>query len=254
MLFHIIEGEAGCRYAADHRTAAVVVDALRASATAAALFANGARELLVTRTVDEALTLKNQHPDALLYGERGGLPPAGFDYGNSPIEAIHCRNKTVIFTTTTGAGRLVQAWGANPLLMGSTINCASVVQYLINKNIQEVVLIPAGLMNDDEFDAQEDWVAATYIAMNLCNAIVGCNALAWGNGYNRFMQYRNRIETDGLDFLFNTSPHADKLRAINKQDDILLCAQPNIYSTVPVAVKQDALCVTMQNALIIRSS
>lgn len=248
LLIHIIEGEAGCRYAAVHKTAAVVVDALRASATAAALFAHNARELLITRTVNEALTLKAQHADALLYGERGGVPPAGFDYGNSPQEAIHGRNKTIIFTTTTGASRLIQAHGANPLLMGSTINSASVVQYLTNRDIQEVVLIPAGLMNVPAFDAQEDWVAATYIAMNLIHSLASQNGIAWGRGYEQFTNFCKRIETEGVDFLFDTAPHAAKLKAINKQKDIRLCAQTNIFDTLPIVVKSSRSYTTVQDA------
>jgi 2-phosphosulfolactate phosphatase len=249
MLIHIIEGEAGCHFAARNAVAAVVVDALRASATAAALLAHGAVELLVTGTVEEALSLKRQNPDALLYGERGGLPPAGFDYGNSPQEAIHGRHKNIIFTTTTGAGRLLQARGSKPLLMGSTINCSSVVQYLSAENIQEVVIIPAGLMDVPDFDAQEDWAAAAFIAMNLIRSFADKGVLAWGNGYEKFAYYRDRIEMEGLNCLFEKAPHADKLRAVDKTDDILYCAQENLFDAVPVAVKQDRKCVILRNAL-----
>ena len=249
VLIHIIEGEEGCHFAARHAAAAVVVDALRASATAAALLAHGAVELIVTGTVEEALLLKRQNPDALLYGERGGLPPVGFDYGNSPQETMHGRNKRIIFTTTTGAGRLLQARGSTPLLMGSTINCSSVVQYLSTENTQEVVIIPAGLMDVPGFDAQEDWTAAVYIALNLVCSHAESDSIAWGDGYEKFAHYRDRIEMEGLNCLFAKAPHADKLRAVDKTDDILYCAQENLFDAVPLAVKQDETRVILQNAL-----
>ncbi len=248
MLIHIIEGEAGCRYAASHGAAAIIVDALRASATASALFAYGAKELLVTSTVEEALHLKTTLPDAMLYGERGGVPPAGFDCGNSPAEAFHSRGKQVIFTTTTGACRLIQAWGSNPVLMASTINTSSVVQYLCQKKVQETVIVPAGLMDAPNFNAQEDWAASAHIAMQLCNCLTGQNAPFWGNGYERFIEYRSRIETEGLNYLFSTAPHAEKLRAIGKENDILQCAQIDVYDALPMAVEKNTFGVTVRNA------
>ena len=54
MPWHFIEGEAGCRYAVEHGCVAIVVDALRASATAAMLLDAGATRILAVREVAEA--------------------------------------------------------------------------------------------------------------------------------------------------------------------------------------------------------
>ena len=107
MKWHIIEGEAGCDFAVANKCTAVIVDALRASATAAMLCDAGATSILAVREVEDARRAKIELPDALLYGERGGLPPDGFDYGNSPRETRPAKGRPVIFTTTTGAGRLI---------------------------------------------------------------------------------------------------------------------------------------------------
>lgn len=244
MMLHIIEGAAGCRYAVERGAAAVVVDALRASATAAALLAAGAWEILATRTVPEAYALKGRYPDALLYGERGGTPPPGFDYGNSPDDAVHGRDRRVIFTTTTGAGRLVEAWGTTPLLMGSTVNASCVVQYLLEAAPDEIVLIPAGLMDVPAFDALEDWVAASCLAMRLCDRA----EIRWGAGESRFDELRDRIGSQGIEALFNAAPHADKLRAIGMAVDIARCAQRDIFNAVPVVVKKDVSYVVVRDA------
>jgi len=226
--WHIIEGEPGCRYAVEHGCGAIIVDALRASATAAMLFDAGATGILAVREVEEALAAKQAYPEALLYGERGGLPPAGFDYGNSPREAIHARGRQVIFTTTTGAGRLLSAWGAAYVCMGSTVNARAVALYAASRGT-DVVVIPAGLATDPLFDAQEDWAAAATVVMAGQGEI--------GEGRERFETWRARIEGEGLEALFAAAPHADKLRRVGLDADIVYCAQRNITAAVPGAVK-----------------
>ncbi len=227
MHWHIMEGEAGCRYAVEHHGVAVVVDALRASATAAMLLGAGARELLVVREVEDAFAAKRAWPDALLFGERGGLPPEGFDYGNSPRDAAAAKNRRVIFTTTTGAQRCIAAWGAAAVLMGSTVNAQAVIR-AARRLDAEVVLIPAGLYADPAFDAQEDWAAAVAIAMQASVAI--------GEGRDRFQYWRARIEQEGIPALFASAPHAEKLRRIHLDADIAYCAQRDLTAAVPKAV------------------
>ena len=238
MTWHIIEGKAGCDYAKEHACAAVIVDALRASATAAMLLDAGATEILVVAEVDDALQAKESRPDALLYGERGGLPPEGFDYGNSPKDAHAAKGRPVIFTTSNGSKRLHQAYGAPTLYLGSTVNALALVQSLSAQD-RDVVLIPAGKVGDPEFDAQEDWVAATAIAM-LADAPIGEGALP-------FRHWRQRIELDGVQKLFQTAPHAQTLKELGLQDDIALCARPNITNALPKAV------ALQDNAIILRN-
>lgn len=230
-IVHFIEGEAGCEFARKHQTTAVVVDALRASATAAALFHHGARRLLVTSEVDAAFEARALWPEALLYGERGGIPPEGFDYGNSPAEACHAVGRDVVFTTTTGAGRMVQSWGAPCVLMGSCVNVRAVVRRVFQED-RDVVIIPAGLMSDPNFDAQEDRAAAAYLAMRL----------GWplGEGAAACQMWQARIQEVGLSTLFETAPHADALRELGMQDDIALCVAVDTYSVAPLAVEQAA--------------
>lgn len=187
----------------------------------------GAGELRLVSTVEEARALKESYPECLLAGERGGLPPEGFDLGNSPRDVTAVRGRTVVFTTSNGSARLIDAYGAEPLLLGSTVNAATVVEYLIASD-RDVVLIPAGDVSDPEFDAQEDWAAAAAIGM-LANAEPGEGATA-------FRHWRARIENEGLLSLFESAPHAEKLRSIGLGDDIAYCARMGILSAVPVAV------------------
>ena len=59
----------------------VVIDVLRAFTTSAFAFAQGAREIALVSTVDEAFQLRDQYPDALIMGEVRGHPVDGFDFG-----------------------------------------------------------------------------------------------------------------------------------------------------------------------------
>lgn len=239
MTWHLIEGEAGCAYAVRHGCVAVVVDALRASATAAMLLHHGATEVLTVADVADAHRAKESRPDALMFGERGGLPPEGFDYGNSPQEAHHAAGREVIFTTTTGAGRMVAAWGAEAVYMGTTVN-ADAVAKLAGAHGKDVVVIPAGLATDPTFDAQEDWVAAAHIA-SLSGADIG-------EGNEAFALWCERIEAEGVDRLFDTAPHADKLRAVQLDSDIGYCAKQDLTDAVPQAVARDTHGVLVRNA------
>ncbi|HOE67005.1 MAG TPA: 2-phosphosulfolactate phosphatase [Candidatus Hydrogenedentes bacterium] len=231
MRIHLIEGEAGCRYAAESGCVAVIVDALRASATAAMLLHAGASRLFVTGDLDAARAARDRLEGALLYGERGGLPPEGFDGGNSPRLLGDVRGKTVVFTTTTGAGRLVASWGAPGVYMGTPLNAQAVIARAQSHG-RDVAVIPAGLATDPHFDAQEDWAAAAALVMRMSGDI--------GHGAGQFAQWRRRIEAEGLDALFHAAPHAEKLRRVGLDDDISYCARFDLTGAVPCAVRREA--------------
>lgn len=234
MKWHIIEGEAGCRYAREHRCTAIVVDALRASATAAALLAHRATEILVTDTVENALALKTAYPDYLLFGERGGLPPDGFDFGNSPQTVEAASGRGVVFTTTTGAQRMIQAWTSSAVIMGTTLNASAAVMFA-RTCAEEAVVIPAGLATDPDFFAQEDWTAGTCLIMR---ALQLHPADILGIGEEEFAIWRDKIHAVGLPELFQTAPHAEKLRKIGLDSDIAFCARTDVYDTVPTALER----------------
>jgi fatty-acyl-CoA synthase len=209
--WHFIEGAEGCRFAREHRCAAVIVDALRASATASALLEAGADNLLVVDTVEQARALKAGHPEYLLAGERGGLPPEGFDLGNSPGDIAGVAGRTVVFTTSNGSARLHEAYGAAALYLGSTVNASALVETLAELR-EDVVIVPAGAAEDPAFDAQEDWAAAAAIGILRDPAV--------GEGAAAFRHWRARIENEGLRALFESAPHAEALRRVGLAEDI----------------------------------
>jgi 2-phosphosulfolactate phosphatase len=239
MKCHVIEGVEGCAFAKNNGYVAIIVDALRASATATMLLDAGAEQLFVAREVDEAFALKISMPEALLYGERGGLPPEGFDFGNSPRTVSASHGKNVIFTTTTGALRLVDSWGARAVMMGTTLNARVVAEKALSFGV-DIVVIPAGLATDPNFNAQEDWVASAAIASML--------DLDFGFGANSCHHWQTRIRNEGIPALFASAPHSAKLRAVNLEEDITYCAQMDISKAIPIACERLENCVLVKNA------
>ncbi len=82
----------------------IAIDVLRAFSNAAYAFSRGAKEIRLVSTVDEALALRSRLPNARAMGEVGGLPPAGFDFGNSPAQMLEAELRGASLIQRTGAG------------------------------------------------------------------------------------------------------------------------------------------------------
>src|SRR5438309_3319121 len=65
-----------------------VIEVFRAFTTAAVALANGASRIVMVRTVEEAMALRDAGAGAgqICMGEVHGRAPDGFDFGNSPFE------------------------------------------------------------------------------------------------------------------------------------------------------------------------
>ena len=84
----------------------VVVDVVRSGTTAATAIANGAKEVMLFRTVEQTLAQaqKRERDTYVLGGERGSDRISGFDCGNSPFEYSDSvvEGKTVLMSTSNG--------------------------------------------------------------------------------------------------------------------------------------------------------
>jgi 2-phosphosulfolactate phosphatase len=246
---HLMSGEEGCRWAREQKAVAVVVDALRASATIAVLLQRGASEVVVVKEVDEAHAYRHVHPGTLLVGERGGLKVEGFDFGNSPTEIRRAdiQGKRVAFTSTTGAQRLVDCVGASGVVVGTTINASAVARQVAAMAQPEnvpIVIIPAGLATDPSVVAEEDWLGATALAARMGFPVHQASA-------QPFRRYQRLIQSAGLLEGFLKSDHGQLLVRLGFSDDIRLCAQmdlivdivPTLTAVVPLANGGQGVCL-----------
>ena len=148
----------------------VVIDVLRAFTTAAYAFAAGAEKIILVREVEEALNLREQIPGALVMGEVGGLPPAGFNYGNSPsaLVGLELTNRTIIQRTGAGTqGVVLSAW-ADTLLAASFACARATLRYIQQHSPAGVTMVITGRRLNDHGD--EDAAFADYLEALLSGA------------------------------------------------------------------------------------
>jgi len=90
-----------------------VIDVFRAFTTAAAVaLANGASSIVMVRTGDEALALREAGIGQICTGEVRGRAPPSFDFGNSPFEisGVDFHGKTIIQRTSAGTQGHCRGW------------------------------------------------------------------------------------------------------------------------------------------------
>lgn len=109
----------------------VVIDILRATSTIITALANGAKSIIPTATVEEAVKIaKNlERSTYLLCGERNTKTIDGFDLGNSPLEYTEDKvsGRKIIFTSTNGTKVFERVKFAKNILIGSTLNATACV-------------------------------------------------------------------------------------------------------------------------------
>lgn len=141
----------------------VVLDVLRATTTMATAIGNGAEAIYVFAELEEARSAHTRWPGARkLAGERGCLPPPGFDLGNSPCDFTRERvaGATIFMSTTNGTRAVHACRTASRTLVASLVNASATVAGLIRLN-RDVVFVCAGV---DGAPGGEDIDAAATIA------------------------------------------------------------------------------------------
>jgi 2-phosphosulfolactate phosphatase len=148
--------------AADYR---VVVDVLRATTTIATLFAAGLDNLLAADDIDVARS-RAKAEKRLLFGEVNGLPPAGFDHGNSPEAAFEApvAGRGAVLFTTNGTRALTALAKRGPLTAGALVNASAIARDAVKH--ERVVIVCAGSAGGTQF-ALDDFAAAAAIAQRI---------------------------------------------------------------------------------------
>ncbi|HEX5837163.1 MAG TPA: 2-phosphosulfolactate phosphatase [Anaerolineales bacterium] len=144
----------------------IVIDVLRAFSTAAYAFSQGAIEIVLVSTVEEALSLKEMIPASRAMGEVGGLPPAGFDFGNSPthISQEDLSGITLIQRTGAGTQGAVRSQMADVMLASSFVVAEATVKHVIRLVPAEVTFVITGKTHNG---GEEDIACAEYLEARL---------------------------------------------------------------------------------------
>jgi 2-phosphosulfolactate phosphatase len=145
----------------------IVIDVIRAFSNAAVIFSRGAKEIYPVSTVDEALEFKTQNPNAFASGEVGGLPPEGFDFGNSPTQtnALDLTGRVIAQRTGAGTQGVVRCVKAERMIAASFMVANSTLRYVQHLAPDAVTFVITGQVYDG---GDEDLACAEYLQDLLC--------------------------------------------------------------------------------------
>jgi 2-phosphosulfolactate phosphatase len=140
----------------------VVIDVIRAFTNAAFAFSRGAKEVYPVSTVEEALKFKAEVPNSLACGEVGGIPPEGFDFGNSPSQTNTLDLHERILVQCTGAGTqgIVRSVNADRMLAASLVVASATIRHIHYLHSDSITFVITGQLDDERGD--EDLACAEY--------------------------------------------------------------------------------------------
>lgn len=214
----------------------IVVDLLRASSSIAAILSQGAREVVPAGGIEEARRLHEKHPAYLLCGEQRGLPPDGFDFGNSPVEFARSdlAGRSVILATSNGTRILSQAAGAFSVLVGTLLNRAAVADAA--RGLGDVITIIAAGAYEGQVFALEDAIGAGAIVHGLLE-LEPTTALSDGA---RTALACFESARDDLPAAIAACSHARDLVEIGLGEDVAYCARLDALAVAPLLARNEA--------------
>ena len=210
----------------------VLIDALRSCTVAPILFERGLKTLLLSPSLRAARKLAETR-ELLLLGERGGLPPEGFNYGNSPGEFldVDLRGRAAVMVSENLPKTLPLVAGAEHVLLGALYNADAVVARVealaagaAEGTTAEVALVCCGFGGSEDLD---DALTAGYLAARL-EQRVPTRLL----GAAPFVLGLLEAFPDPLE-AFWTSQSGRYLRNLNLSDDIAVASLVSQSDKVP---------------------
>jgi len=208
----------------------VVIDVLRATTTIATAIASGADGVRPEGSLDAAMAAARAG-GALLGGEREGLPPPGFDVGNSPASYTPelCRGRAVVLSTTNGTQAALAAAGCRSLRAGSLVNAEATCRALLAGGAEKVLLLCSGTRGRV---AADDTAAAGCMAGSLLLLAAAELTDSARLAIALFDAWKH-----DLPGLLRRSESGQRLLRIDLARDIADCAR---VDAVPLAVRLDA--------------
>ena len=227
----------------DARSAFVVVDVLRASTSIVTLLERGVPAVIPAAGVEEARALRERLPGPLLCGEQGGLPPPGFDYGNSPAEfaAATLDGRPAILATSNGTRILNDLADAPAVLVGALVNreaAAYALLALAAKYGCEATIVCAAAPSGRSI-ALEDALGAGAIA----EAALRLDPSLQPTDAALFARDAFLAAAAGLRTALASARHGVELIAAGFAADVEHCARLDVSSVVPLLERDASACV-----------
>ncbi|MCS6801482.1 MAG: 2-phosphosulfolactate phosphatase [Chloroflexota bacterium] len=220
---------------------ALVVDVLRATTSMVTMLANGARAVAIERSPERALEYGRRR-GFLVAGEQGGLPPAGFDFGNSPsaFTADAVAGRSLVLSTTNGTLAIRAAARRKRVIIGALANLTAAASAALALR-EDVVVVCAG-HRGGRFVGLDDVYVAGRLALLAEEG--GARLL---DGARIAAACARAYPTPLAAFL--ASEHGRHLVTLGLAADLDWCAQTDWTPIVPVAVgRRPPLLVTQRDS------
>ena len=216
------------------KSVCVVVDVLRASSSIVTLLERGASRVVAAKDIAQARLLHERLPDHLLCGEEHGLPPAGFDYGNSPSEfsRLELSSKPVILATSNGTRILAALAEAPALLVGCLLNRTAVAETAVaiaRERGLDVTVVCSAAYGGSVF-VLEDVLGAAAIA----DAALRLDPPPDAADAARFASDAFDVASRDIEAAVRSAYHAQELVEVGLGDDVAYCARLDISNVAPV--------------------
>jgi len=213
----------------------IVIDVLRATSVIAVLMERGLKRIYPIATVEEGRALRaelaSDGTDVFLLGEVGGLPPEGYDAGNSPtaLETMPLNAEIAVQATTNGTPALLSCVGAPLVMAAAPVNAEAVLRLALAPG-RDVLVVCAGLRGGF---AEDDTLAAGLFVDRLVQAGAEPSDAA------REALTRYQTARDDLAEALRMTEHGRITVGLGFDADIELCATPDRYSRVAVLGEHD---------------
>jgi 2-phosphosulfolactate phosphatase len=207
----------------------IVIDVLRCTSSIVTAMINGASSIIPVGSVGQARALKAKDRNYVLAGERGGLPPRGFDLGNSPrdFSTEKVRGKDIVITTTSGTQAIRNASEAKTVLIGSFLNLASAAAQASKIALRNGRSLTIALSGKKGTFSLEDFLCAGAIISKIRSKSRLSDAASAS-----LLAFKAADENLAENILMGN--HARELVDLGMEEDVILCSQKDKYDVVPI--------------------
>jgi 2-phosphosulfolactate phosphatase len=213
----------------------VVVDVLRASSSIVTLLERGADSVVAAADVEEARKLHRALPDYLLCGEADGLPPEGFDYGNSPVEfaRLDLSGRSAILSTSNGTRVLAALADEAPaVLVGCLLNRTAVARaalLIAAESGLDVTVVCSAAYGGSVFVLEDALGAGAIVdaALAIDPGLIASDAA-------RFARDGFAMSQAGIGEAVRSAYHAQELVDAGLGADVAYCGQLDISAVAPL--------------------
>ncbi len=224
----------------------LVIDVLRATTVMTRWFELGGTELYPVKSPDEArqliLELQDRGSSPLLMGEVNGLPPEGFDLGNSPTELTYDlirEHYCGVMSTTNGTVALNQAASSgSPVIAVSLRNYSACLDYALTLG-NKIGLLCSGRKKRPSW---ED----TLCAGAILEALIGRGETEMTDAARIALTLWQARGEDLREYVMN-STHAKYLETINFANDVTFCCVCDSSTVVPMLSTDEKTHIILQS-------